>query len=174
MVAIAAAPQPVTSIELNGGSAERPAYLPRQRSRLHQPEACSPGHQKAERADVDASLNPAAGFALATNLFVAIGFLWVASVMSQAFGPVQRAWLNKSLDNSNRATLFSVHGHADALGQIVGGPIIGVVASGVSIRAALVSSAALLSLALPLVMRALGQAPHSPEVFKVAEPVARQ
>jgi DHA3 family tetracycline resistance protein-like MFS transporter len=115
-----------------------------------------------------------AGFALATNLFVAIGFLWVARVMSQAFGPVQRAWLNKSLDSSNRATLFSIDGQADALGQIVGGPIIGVVASGVSIRAALVSSAALLGLALPLFMRALGQAPQPLEVFKVAEPIAHQ
>ena len=99
-----------------------------------------------------------AGFALATNLAVAIGFLWVASVMRQAFGPVQRAWLNQSLDAGNRATLFSVDGQADALGQIVGGPIIGVVASGVSIRAALVGSAALLGLALPLFARAFGQA----------------
>ena len=100
-----------------------------------------------------------AGFALAPNLFVAIAFLWAASVISQAFGPVQRAWLNQSLDSSNRATLFSVDGQADALGQIVGGPIIGAVASGISIRAALVSSAALLGLALPLFARALAQAP---------------
>jgi MFS transporter, DHA3 family, tetracycline resistance protein len=99
-----------------------------------------------------------AGFALATNLAVAIGFLWVASAMRQAFGPVQRAWLNQSLDSANRATLFSVDGQADALGQIVGGPMLGVVGSGVSIRAALVSSAALLGLALPLLARALGQA----------------
>ena len=45
------------------------------------------------------------GFALASNLAVAIACLWVASVMRQAFGPVQRAWLNRSLDSSNRATL---------------------------------------------------------------------
>jgi DHA3 family tetracycline resistance protein-like MFS transporter len=52
-----------------------------------------------------------------------------------------------------------VDGQADALGQIVGGPIIGVVASGISIRAALVGSAALLGLALPLFVRAIAQAP---------------
>jgi DHA3 family tetracycline resistance protein-like MFS transporter len=102
-----------------------------------------------------------AGFALATNLLVAIGFLWLATVMRQAFGPVQRAWLNRSLDSTNRATLFSVDGQADALGQIVGGPIIGVVASGISIRAALVSSAALLGIALPLFARAIAQAPKN-------------
>ena len=100
-----------------------------------------------------------AGFALAVNLYFAIAFIWVASVMRQAFSPVQRAWLNRSLDPANRATLFSVDGQADALGQIVGGPIIGVVASGISIRAALVASAALLAFALPLFARALGQAP---------------
>lgn len=100
------------------------------------------------------------GFALSTNLAVAIGLAWVAAAMRQAFGPVQRAWLNQSLDPVNRATLFSVDGQADALGQIVGGPIIGVVASGVSIRAALVSSAALLGLAVPLFARARGQGSH--------------
>jgi DHA3 family tetracycline resistance protein-like MFS transporter len=99
------------------------------------------------------------GFALAANLYVAIGFIWVAGVMGQAFSPVQRAWLNQSLDPSNRATLFSVDGQADALGQVVGGPIIGVVASGISIRAALVTTAALLAFALPLFARALGQQP---------------
>jgi DHA3 family tetracycline resistance protein-like MFS transporter len=100
-----------------------------------------------------------AGFALAGNLYLAIALFWVANVMRQAFSPVQRAWLNRSLDSANRATLFSVDGQADALGQIVGGPIIGVVASGISIRAALVSSATLLTLALPLFARALVQAP---------------
>jgi MFS transporter, DHA3 family, tetracycline resistance protein len=99
-----------------------------------------------------------AGFAFASNLAVAIGFFWLASVMRQAFGPVKRAWLNQSLDASNRATLFSVDGQADALGQIAGGPIIGIIGSGVSIRAALMASAGLLGLALPLLARALGQA----------------
>jgi DHA3 family tetracycline resistance protein-like MFS transporter len=104
------------------------------------------------------------GFALATNLAAAIAFLWFASVMRQAFMPVQRAWLNRSLDPSNRATLFSVDGQADALGQIVGGPIIGVVASGISIRAALVVSASLLGLALPLFARAFRQTGIDPRL----------
>ena len=106
-----------------------------------------------------------AGFALSSNLGAAVMFIWAANVMRQVFGPVQRAWLNRSLDATNRATLFSVDGQADALGQIVGGPLLGVVASGVSIRAALVASAALLGLALPLLGRAFGQtAPGRREV----------
>jgi DHA3 family tetracycline resistance protein-like MFS transporter len=115
-----------------------------------------------------------AGFALATNLFVAITFLWVASVMRHAFAPVQRAWLNQSLDSANRATLFSVDGQADALGQIVGGPMIGAVASGVSIRAALVASASLLCLALPLFTRALGQTGKTPGLPPIDQPVPVQ
>jgi MFS transporter, DHA3 family, tetracycline resistance protein len=79
----------------------------------------------------------AAGFALATNLGVAITFFGMASAMRQAFGPVQRAWLNRTLDSANRATLLSIDGQADALGQIAGGPMIGAIGSGVSIRAAL-------------------------------------
>ena len=105
------------------------------------------------------------GFALVTNLALAIGFIWIASVMRQAFMPVQRAWLNRSLEPANRATLFSVDGQADALGQIAGGPLIGIVASGVSIRAALALSAAVLGLALPLLARALRQGPRSDDLL---------
>jgi len=97
----------------------------------------------------------AAGFALATNLAVAMTFFWIASAMRQAFGPVKRSWLNRSLDSANRATLLSIDGQADALGQIAGGPMIGAIGSGVSIRAALLASAALLGVALPLLARAL-------------------
>ncbi|MGH7764055.1 MAG: MFS transporter [Candidatus Dormibacteraceae bacterium] len=116
-----------------------------------------------------------AGFALAGNLGVAIAFIWLATVMRQVFGPVQRAWLNRSLDPANRATLFSVDGQADALGQIIGGPIIGVVATGVSIRAALVTSASLLGLTLPLFARALDQSTASGRLATPREdgPVSR-
>jgi DHA3 family tetracycline resistance protein-like MFS transporter len=82
--------------------------------------------------------------------------------MRRSYAPVQRAWLNRSLDPANRATLFSVDGQADALGQIIGGPLIGVVGSTVSIRAALLGSAGLLGLALPLLARALGQTAAQP------------
>lgn len=114
------------------------------------------------------------GFALATNLAAAIGFLWVASVMRQAYGPVQRAWLNRSLDPTHRATLFSVDGQADALGQIIGGPMIGLVGSGVSIRAALLTSATLLGLALPLLARALGQASGRPVALEEIDAARNQ
>jgi DHA3 family tetracycline resistance protein-like MFS transporter len=102
----------------------------------------------------------AGGFALAGNLAIAVTLFWIASAMRQAFGPVQRAWLNRSLDSANRATLLSIDGQADALGQIAGGPMIGAIGSGVSIRAALLASAALLGAALPLFARALSETSH--------------
>jgi len=91
-----------------------------------------------------------AGFAVATSLPVAMACLWLGTVVRRAYAPVQRAWLNQSLDPGNRATLFSVDGQADALGQIIGGPVLGLIASNVSIRAGLLASAALLGLAIPL------------------------
>lgn len=53
-----------------------------------------------------------------------------------------------------RATVLSLRGQADALGQIGGGPVIGLVATISSLRAALVG-AGLLSPALLLYGRAL-------------------
>jgi DHA3 family tetracycline resistance protein-like MFS transporter len=48
-----------------------------------------------------------------------------------------------------RATMFSVRGQVDAIGQITSGPVVGMVGNA-SIRAALVASAAILSPVLPL------------------------
>ena len=72
----------------------------------------------------------ASGFALANNLAIEVSFFWMASAMRQAFGPVKRAWLNRSLDSAKRVTLLSIDGQADALGQIAGGPKIGAIGSG--------------------------------------------
>jgi DHA3 family tetracycline resistance protein-like MFS transporter len=64
--------------------------------------------------------------------------------------PLQTAWYNLSIDDPQvRATLFSVTSQVDALGQIAGGPGVGAIGN-VSIRAALVASAALLLPVVPL------------------------
>ncbi|NIV37434.1 MAG: MFS transporter, partial [Anaerolineae bacterium] len=64
--------------------------------------------------------------------------------------PLHTAWLNLSIDEPQvRATIFSVSGQADAVGQIAGGPVVGATGNR-SIRAALLSSALLLSPLLPL------------------------
>jgi DHA3 family tetracycline resistance protein-like MFS transporter len=85
------------------------------------------------------------GFALSRTFAVAVCFLWIASLMRRVYGPVQRAWLNQSLEPSTRATLFSFDGQVDAFGQILAGPVIGLVATLVSLPAALVVGAIFLA-----------------------------
>ena len=59
--------------------------------------------------------------------------------------------------------MFSVGGQVDAIGQIAGGPLAGAIGN-VSIRAALVGSALILSPALPLYSLATrrGERPRAP------------
>lgn len=53
-------------------------------------------------------------------------------------------------DPQVRATMFSVSSQVDAIGQIGGGPVVGAIGNVVSVRAALVASALMLSPVLPL------------------------
>jgi len=91
-----------------------------------------------------------AGFALVRNFWVAVGLYWLIGALRNIADPLHTAWLNLSIDEPQvRATIFSVSGQADAVGQITGGPVVGAIGNA-SIRAALVSSALLLSPVLPL------------------------
>ncbi len=91
-----------------------------------------------------------AGFALAKGFWVAVVLYWLIGALRNIAAPLQTAWLNRSIDKPQvRATIFSVSGQADAIGQITGGPVVGAVGNA-SIRAALLGSALLLSPVLPL------------------------
>jgi DHA3 family tetracycline resistance protein-like MFS transporter len=91
-----------------------------------------------------------AGFGLAKDLGAALVFFWLIGMARSVVEPLQTAWYNLSIDDPHvRATLFSVTSQVDALGQIAGGPGVGAVGN-VSIRAALVASAALLLPVVPL------------------------
>lgn len=78
---------------------------------------------------------------------------WLIAALRSAYGPVMTAWLNHLLPEGSRATLFSMYGQADALGQTAGGPALGLLAKHVSIAFALSSSAAVLVPTLPLFNR---------------------
>jgi DHA3 family tetracycline resistance protein-like MFS transporter len=65
-------------------------------------------------------------------------------------GPLSSTWFNGRIDDPQvRATMFSVRGQVDAVGQIGSGPVVGMIGN-VSVRAALVASPAILSPVLPL------------------------
>jgi DHA3 family tetracycline resistance protein-like MFS transporter len=63
------------------------------------------------------------------------------------------AWNNQSLEPRVRATVFSISSQMDALGQIAGGPLIGLIGSAVSIGAAMIASSLTLIPALLLYVR---------------------
>jgi predicted MFS family arabinose efflux permease len=84
-------------------------------------------------------------FATSGNLWLAIGMLWMRTVIGAVSEPVELAWLNRNLDPSSRATVISMTGQANSIGQASGGPVLGWVGNAVSIRAALLGSALVLT-----------------------------
>lgn len=97
------------------------------------------------------------GFALAGNFVVAALAFVGATVLRGLNSPLTSAWINQSIDPRVRATVISMSGQADALGQIAGGPGIGAIGSVFSLRAALSAATVALLPGLLLYGRALGQ-----------------
>ncbi|HLV33760.1 MAG TPA: MFS transporter [Spirillospora sp.] len=93
--------------------------------------------------------------ALTDNLIVAVAALWLIGPLRATSDPVFTAWINQSLDPRVRATVLSMSGQVDALGQVVGGPAVGMVGSLVSVRAALAVSAVIWAAATPLYRRSI-------------------
>lgn len=90
------------------------------------------------------------GFGLARTFWFALALYWLLGALRNVADPLHTAWLNLNIDDPQvRATLFSVSGQANAIGQIAGGPGVGAIGN-TSIRAALVTSALLLSPVPPL------------------------
>jgi DHA3 family tetracycline resistance protein-like MFS transporter len=87
--------------------------------------------------------------ALTTNLAVALVAVLVVGPLRGTSDPIFTAWINQSLNPKVRATVLSMTGQVDALGQVVGGPIVGLVGN-ISIRAALTFSAIIWAAATPL------------------------
>jgi MFS transporter, DHA3 family, tetracycline resistance protein len=80
------------------------------------------------------------GFALSGDFWIAVGFLWAGSVARHLEAPLVAAWVNRDLDPATRATVNSLAGQADALGQVLGGPGVGALAAARSVAAALVAA----------------------------------
>ncbi len=78
------------------------------------------------------------GFALAGQFALA---LFAFFLFTTARGPslsLEQVWINQHLDSSVRATLFSLRGQVNSIAQIIGGPLLGLIATGVSSRAAMI------------------------------------
>lgn len=101
-----------------------------------------------------------AAFGLAGRLDLAVAMYLLARVTGRLHAPLYRAWLNRELEPATRATAFSAAGVADALGQVAGGPLLGLVAVALGMPAAFVAAAMLLGPAAWLLGRAWRREPR--------------
>jgi len=92
-------------------------------------------------------------FAFSPALAVSILAVTVVSITRNVMGPLYDAWINQRLDSDTRATVISMSGQVDAIGQITSGPVAALI-SLASIRAAITVASLLLTPALPLIARA--------------------
>jgi len=90
-----------------------------------------------------------AGFALSNNLTLAIATYFIFYITRHINGPIYRAWMNKHIKSEVRATVLSTYGQIDALGQIISGPVIGIIASRYSLSVGLFASVLIL---MPIVI----------------------
>jgi len=101
----------------------------------------------------------AGGFALAAVALLAV---FVARGLAN---PLYLTWLNQQItDSSVRATVISISGQANAVGQAAGGPLLGAVGNVFGIPAALAGGALLLLPALAVYARALRYGGVEPEL----------
>jgi DHA3 family tetracycline resistance protein-like MFS transporter len=93
-------------------------------------------------------------FGLSRSFALATAAIWTIQVMRRNGGALYDAWLNKGLNPQARATILSMNGQVDAIGQIVGGPIVGSLAVRLGLRAAMATVALMLAPVLGLYARA--------------------
>jgi DHA3 family tetracycline resistance protein-like MFS transporter len=87
-------------------------------------------------------------FALSGSFALALIMYSSFSTLRSVNYPIFTTWLTRNTDPKLRATVISMSGQVDAVGQIAGGPVIGAIGTLVSIRAALIAASMLLSPAL--------------------------
>jgi DHA3 family tetracycline resistance protein-like MFS transporter len=111
-------------------------------------------------------------FALAGSLALALAALLVARLARSLLKPVSMTWLNEQIEDSSvRATVISIAGQADAIGEAGGGPALGAIGNVYGIRAALAAGAAVLLPALALYARAVRHGGREPELEALPAPV---
>jgi len=92
-------------------------------------------------------------FAWTQNFYVALLAVLAIDILRGMTFPLTTAWLNQFIDSKVRATVLSMISQVDAVGQMAGGPVVGLIGNLHSIRAALTGSAALLAPVAPLLGR---------------------
>ncbi|EJL25306.1 MFS transporter [Brevibacillus sp. BC25] len=94
-------------------------------------------------------------FAFSPSFSSALVALLLIGVIQSLSSPLYDTWLNLNIESSVRATVLSMMGQSNALGQTAGGPAVGWIGTRFSIRASLVAAAILLAPILIVFGRAL-------------------
>jgi DHA3 family tetracycline resistance protein-like MFS transporter len=63
---------------------------------------------------------------------------WLISIFREIRNPIYDAWMNQNVESKVRATVFSMCSQANSVGQIVGGPVLGLIATTISLRISIV------------------------------------
>ena len=94
-------------------------------------------------------------FALARVFWLALIAVWMTRWMRIAMRPLVVVWANRGLAPGARATVLSMLSQSEALGEVCGGPLLGLVGTLHTVRTALAGAAMVLLPVLPLYGRAL-------------------
>ena len=112
-------------------------------------------------------------FAMAWSAWAAIAALLGVFLARDLADPLYTIWLNEQItDSSVRATVFSISGQADAIGQSAGGPVLGVIGNVWGIRAALLAGASALVPAAALFARAISRHSREHELEELPQPTS--
>ena len=102
-----------------------------------------------------------AGIALATLGFALSGHVWLSILLfillhpfRAITDPLTTAWINQHVGSQSRATVLSMHSQADAVGQMAGGPGVGLIGRELGIRTAIATASLLITPAIWLYLRA--------------------
>jgi DHA3 family tetracycline resistance protein-like MFS transporter len=89
-------------------------------------------------------------FSLTGQFYLAVAAMILFNGLRSTTFPLTNAWINQQIDSKVRATVLSMTGQIDALGEMSGGPILGSIGRLFSLHAVLIISSLTLSPTVPL------------------------
>lgn len=89
-------------------------------------------------------------FALTGNFIIMLLAYLLTNMFRTINDPIFNAWLNNHIDDNARATILSINGQINALGQILGGPFIGIIATRISVSIGIACASLLIAPVLVL------------------------
>lgn len=95
------------------------------------------------------------GFGLAGQFASAASLYLLARTLRRIAAPIRSAWINQSLTARIRATVLSLDAQADALGQILAGPVLGAFAAAAGTGRTMIVAGMVVAASLPLYWRTI-------------------